>query len=308
MPAFNFNGIDFREGGESYESPEEAWGLGSQTITATYLVNWTDRQKARVSLLGTCTPGTRFYQGVTYGYLNRQLPHRYPDPLANWLYARSVPRIRGEGRPIGKDINGIMSYDLARMTCIYGELPYDLLENAAVENPAIGNAPDESLLLRYIFRQASESARILSFRHGSWRWTGTNDGNGKTRPVDGAVGIVLPITELDYTWYYVPFTLVPRATILAAVGRVNQSPFDGCDTGTLLVRPPVWEYTRLPDGTRAMNVHIKLAHNALDWNKYSDPERNNEFHDVSRQQFPGSPLLTSPYPSVDIPPLFRPQT
>lgn len=300
---FTFRNIGFAETGE-YKSPKESWGQANSRMTVEYLTPWATRRAARLALLGTTTYKSANINGQSYTYLSRINPHQYPS--GEPLYCTSVPTILPEGTPTGNDGQTIAKYTDARLTAIYEYLEWDILEDAQIVGPQ--GYPDESQLLRNIVAIPTEAARQLTFRAGVWRWvnTGPIDGSKQNRPVETRIGIVLATTDWDYLWVGVPLAVVPKAAILAAAGKVNGSDWDGMVAGSFLVKSPGWERTRLPDGTRAINIHIRGTHNARGWNNYPDPQRANAFFPIGAQTIFGGPITAQPYPITDIPTLFRP--
>lgn len=232
---------------EAPSSPVEGVASGSGcTATRTFVVPWSQRWQFVAGMVGWTylkrTSDTWWNARVTpQSYALRDL-----DPSeAQTLYAMGVESMKGEGKVIGYDSLGTAQYLKARVNIAYRSPTYriysdDFLLGGGLNSPdpITGNtrAPllhegggvDESYLVRYVTKYRRPTAEYLTLPYGALKWVQQN-------PIQTPTGSILRIVssmELKYTWHRV--CNVPDTT-QRTIGHLNNSQFDGCPRGTLLL-------------------------------------------------------------------------
>lgn len=135
--------------------------------------------------------------------------------------------------------------------------------------------PDEGLLLRWVSRAPTASARALTLPGGLISWVpvgGNVAGNPETLPKAGAFtgqavkikeGIVVPDPEqsLTITWHEIPLPAIPWSSIYASIGALNLYPLDptniNAPTGTVMYEGPQFQVDEHP--VLGLVAHIRHA-------------------------------------------------
>lgn len=266
---FSHNGQDFE-----YKSPhgpyKEGWGTDNSRIDIQYVVPWADRWAARDALLGTAE-----VIGGLVPFISRTMPHVYPG---TGLIARAVPSIEGEVPLQDLDLGGPPLFANAILNVLYESVSYEVASDAAIVGPASYPVADESLLLRWVTKRKSQATQYFSTRRGAWEFTD----NGKKFHSD--VPIQLPKHELNILWHQVPLAAYSESKYDDAIGKTNLTAFAGCGAGTLVFVNAAPEYTRLPTGSqeRSVNLTLKMHHFPNGANFFPDPDRDNQFYEISR--------------------------
>lgn len=224
-------------------------------------VAWDYRQRAVKDFLG-------YAQVVSapVPWLSRINPHPYGDyrnPDYNYfLYAVSVPQIdnilpTGDATAIGEPI---ARGKKARLHVVYESLPWDIVDDAAVQLRYAGT-PDESGLERNVVKIVKPNSDYLTLASGSYRYVGLGAG---TTPVAQGVGKVIVNYDIQVQWNHVPLAclgtslynpnLLNPPPIDTALGRVNAKTFMGCVKGTLLLMAVEIVPHRSPIGLRIFDV------------------------------------------------------
>lgn len=277
-----------------------AVGNSSTRATVVWKVNHEQRFLAFDGLLGHTT--VRSGSGVNY--LHRQNPHSmfwYAGELAH-LRCVGVTDTEGRGH-LFKPEDGPQgpNFRWHYLTATYEPLPYDILEDDAVVNPAWGSRPDEALLTRYVrLPEITDASKLLTVRAGVIRFVDNH------RPL--TQGMQLPQSEWDlvYQWIGCPLVSVPYATILGTMNKSNAAEFDGYDVETLFLRTWKQEHVVHPNGMRAVNLSYFFR-----WvdgpgvNYFPDPARRFDLHEAEFFD-PIAGTTRKPFPTAPFADLFRP--
>lgn len=270
----------------AYDSPEPGFVLNAGKATREVKVNWVDQVKAVKAFVGFAQMRV---SPTGIRYIHRAIPDDYPlfFNLAGkpWLWCVGAPTVKGKGKPLGTDANGLNSFRYAYITLNYSSLTYEIVpdpaclgnnnyQNAA-PNP-LKNLPDESRLLRYVTRVIKPYSRIISLPFGFMRVIGARNlpdppGNGLVQelPLIGPRGQLIregiPIRQagmdVRYTWHCVPEEAIPIEAIQNSLSCVNDADFDVFQANTLLFEDIAdLSPERSPIGDRIYTITYKFKY------------------------------------------------
>lgn len=210
-------------------------GDNSQS-TIVYFVKWSQHKSFIDYLLGTSTFGTL---GTNPSNLYREIPEPHPEYISQWAYTCDV---QPEGfdetrRTAGQNMvktegalseQGIIQANIARITCTYRALPYN------VEKDEEYTAPEYN---RYTFIENDFAVETINIT-GRMQFYSTNNA------LDHAPPILANILSRTVTWYDIPvdgnddFVPANWVYIKQCVGKINATEFMNEPAGTVLFLTP----------------------------------------------------------------------
>jgi hypothetical protein len=249
------SGIEYHyvDGGTSEED-----ALTSQTYTLTVSCAWVNRFVLKADLLGWARIDAN-------NALRRIMPMGHPDVDNMWATGVRLVKPVGVLAEVETGQPGYRFRDAGRaltregkawLGVSYISTPYDIKADGTV------NGEWERWTIRRL-KGSTESQRILG---GTWRWKGTGPpGLLDEKTLRADMSLPYQITAVEWHWLALP-QLPPNR--LLATNRVNATPFQEFDTGTLLFGPHVEEPVQLPDRTRGWNVTYNAVYRPNTWNRF----------------------------------------
>jgi hypothetical protein len=153
------------------------------------------------------------------------LPHTagWPNNPSVFFPGAFLPTKQGEGA------DAVSTYQWARLTCQFEQLPYDILSDG--DMLALVGTLDESYCVRYVERQYNPESTYYTMDKAFFEWfeAGTIAGDpaksATQRQIPTGAGITLPYADCVFKWLKVPELAVPFATIDATFGCTNDAIF-----------------------------------------------------------------------------------
>lgn len=153
------------------------------------------------------------------GQLARDLPEENPnvtgqiclsiEQIDQWANANS------DGEPPADPVSGWPVLQKARYKATFASVPYELKEDLAADSLGVGGE-----LCRYVIRKQQGYSRELTYTGSQFR---TITGN---QPIMQAAFKVVCFSDVTYTVIRLPVELIPRDTIDAMLGTINDAIFD----------------------------------------------------------------------------------
>lgn len=217
---------------EAIDSLQESYV--NDTIRASRVFNniaWGDRWRFIYEMIGY----SYVDESEGSGYpIHRVVPKYYPlftkDAGKPFLWAKQVPRIRGEG--LTKDETWHQGLQVGKPTNARIEIGYETLTHAVFTDDQMSSIStdgtiDESTLARFVTKAIQPSSEYLTFPRGAYKWV-----TDPVAAVDNSNGRVISFLEVTYIWHQVPGIPTSLAT---TIGTVNDATFDGAPAETLLL-------------------------------------------------------------------------
>ena len=254
--------IQYWESVEGYS--ESADSEGNVTATRVLYCEWADRKDFCRALLGFSRVGFAGSEIV----LRRSLPEKHPDIPA--MYCVRADMIGGKGTPQHQHDSGLIAFYAAALPAnmlggrpggyAYFRTEWKMLPWDVKRDNEIGG--DETA--RYVERTEIFSGESITLPGKCFRFSTViaPAATGRTIP-EGLPKLVLG-GELHMKWMQIPSqdNRLPaglRANIRACVNRVNQTTFEGYDSGTLLCLAPQIERKRSVIGIDTFDIESVFA-------------------------------------------------
>ncbi len=243
---------------------------GSRMVR-TIWVHWDDVQQASVDFVGFPTVASN----GDSKWVQRLLPHQHEK----WVNGRNkkyfvctqvmsvepvgVPDRESDGTAVTVDWQGHPIYALGKMTLLYEDVPYELLEDNEI---LVNGVPDESTLKRYVTPGGEPKTEIVPVPQGRFLYVGAIP-----NVVPGQPGKRFGVQDIEFIWERVPKEAIgmrsvnPTASsfpIDDLLGKVNNANFptgtSAFREGTLLLVGAKPRPIRSGLGDRLYNLHYRF--------------------------------------------------
>jgi len=218
-----------------------SYGQGNN-VSRTIWVNWNDTDNAVSAILGT----NSFNRGT--GNLDRVLPVQHP--IYTWLYASAISsieevRFNAKGSLFVPPINQpqwVSQYVFSKITIVFTQPRWLMISDTSLDS-FYGTTPRQEWQ-RFISNMAEPVSSVLQRKADSYKYAdGPTTPAIKGQPIPTAVNQPQREKEIHLTWRRVPqagwnsnFGAGPPTNQDIALLTVNDAPFLGFDTGTLLFK------------------------------------------------------------------------
>lgn len=223
------------------ESPDVA-SFTNENSRATLVLKIVPTGTSGANLLGPVYAilGASNYSNSTATNMVRELPLQHP--MFGWLFATEIASMQGRGQinlvkadgNLGSSPPPWQAYDHYRLVVVFTSVKYAVKREESL---------NESELYRFVERHFQLGLENIIRPGNSFRWVPGSPNAGQTIPF----GFVARARKgvVTYIWKNVTrFGLFGRygddwpRNIWNGVGKVNESTFDGCPPGQLLLLPP----------------------------------------------------------------------
>lgn len=177
--------------------------------------------------------------------VTRGIPHAYP--LSPNLFARSAVVVDGLGNPV-LNAEGYPDYDGGALVEVeYRSPPFDFGgAGGAGSSNFLNNQIDSSTPLFWYTQDLDFSTQTFTLTNSKLTYTATG------KPTEVYVKFEIPITILTLTVHKLPY--MPMTAMRALRGRVNNGPFLGAPTETVLFKGGKTNREPNPDGSIVQTV------------------------------------------------------
>ena len=231
---------------------EELAGSGNITVSGgkytgkrIFKIAWEDQKDFTEALQGSVSTDVDGNQ-VTI------LPQTFPN--YEFLYCTNID-IRGQGA-ITKDGDNYPIYTFAKVTATYEQT------NADPFNPIFRQNPSENVKETL---ETTYGAEVLTFDSKKAKWYETE------KKASNDVSVFKTFSTLNHTYTRELAPSIPRSTLKSLAGRVNDAPFEGADTGTLLFLGATTRGGISAEGKKVYTITYKFKeHTEATWNEFYD--------------------------------------
>lgn len=289
-----FRGVRFAEWVP--DSPKEKFQMDGSQAVRTLLTPWETRHDFVRQWLGFAE--VKVAGGAKY--IARVTPASHPDFLREedgrpWLFCTDVQfepwtlPDRENNRAALRSVRDTAVYGLAKATCTYSDLPWDVMEDAEIKN---GDTPDEALLKRYVTIEVRPSGQSITYPINTLFYVDTG-----TPPFTGQAQTMLPKFDFSVTHHHVPQGAVgsrlvnpnaPSWPIDDAMGCINLTAFPPraakqCPQGTLLYASCSMKPRKATNGYRVYDITHNFrwvgdrgdaAGGKITWTHFPQPRTN----------------------------------
>lgn len=248
--------------------------LGGPSANKVYLCDWASRYKVAVGILGLAS--TTKIGGV----ITLQTPMPYPEIPTT--YAHSV-RIKGVGPPFQGARN--VAFPFAKVYASFRTMPWSFNPG---DSAFTGFGP-----FVYAEQKMSSSCEWLHIPGYGCKYSPS--GLYLNQPAQ----IRLVIVTMQISIKQLPY--MPSDTVLTSAGLINNAPYLGVNTGSLMFDGCDTTTTAVSDGTYTISADYRFLARNIRWDYQYNPDFT--VHDFEQVQFKGgsTPLISAIDMSTIIP-------
>lgn len=237
-------------------SYEEFWKPDGNGTTALFTIPYANRETFVKCMLGQSIVGNN------NGLLNREVPQQCDG--VSWVpqYCVACDLVKAYGSHDSSGSRDWINFSKAQYRCTFQSVPYRILPNDQITEERE----------RYVIRKRRTISREQKIPGGGFEFSDTGE---RIAEVGFRVNVEV---ELQYTWLKVPVKNVPYASMLAAVGTVNDASFNDyqpelnyvMDAGTLLYKGTDEKTYYDAGGVFCSDLTHCFGWRANTWNKFPD--------------------------------------
>lgn len=225
--------------------------------TVPFLVAWADAFTFVDQVMGATEP-------VDLGHVRLRLPWVFPAAAPARLYAQEfdVEPCGQKGEPLAPYL-GLRPGEFFSHARVTVQFETPALSNSFLDDPRGFQQLDPENPLTLCEQSLRMGGKLRTRRGSGYVFT-----DGKA--LQGDVAVPEKEARLVLTFPRVPF--LPWAIVQTFIGRLNDRPVLGCDTGTLIFEGADSRFTATTQGLQGQQLTLEFTWQEHDWNKIERPD------------------------------------